>query len=127
VKRESPQMHSVKGQVIDVPVWTVSDKPEVFVRERGIWPFKRREEVKKYKMERKYGLLFTVSGVDVPEKIREDVKIAKEQAGIISNIESLRNLKEAEKLVGEEKEDEARKRCDKMAYWIKFKMDAGGD
>jgi len=55
------------------------------------------------------------------------VKIAKEQAGIISNIESLRNLKEAEKLVGEEKEDEARKRCDKMAYWIKFKMDAGGD
>jgi len=126
VKRESPQMHSVKGQVIDVPIWRVSEKPEVSMREKWrFWRFKRREKVEEYKMDRKYGLLFTVSGVDVPGKIVDDVETAKKQVSILSNIESLRNLRGAEQRVKEHEEEEARKHCDKLAYWIKFKMDAG--
>ena len=72
VKRDARMMHSVKSQVIDVPIWRLNEK-----------------------MERRIGLLFLISGVDIPLKIREDVKIAKEQDRIICDMELMKTIKQA--------------------------------
>lgn len=95
VKREAKMMHSVKSQVIDVPIWRLNEKGE---------------------MERRIGLLFLISGVDVPMKIREDVEIAREQNRIISDMELMKNLKQAAYDLQEEKKEEFEKAINRIAF-----------
>ncbi len=93
VKREAKMMHSVKSQVIDVPIWRLNEK-----------------------MERRIGLLFMVSGVDVPIKIREDAEIAREQDRIISDMEVMKGIKQAAYNLQEGKKEEFERDLGRIAF-----------
>jgi len=93
VKRIAGMMHSVKSQVVDVPIWRLNEK-----------------------MERRIGLLFLISGVDIPLKIREDVEIAREQDRIISDIDIMRETKKAAYDLQEGRKEEFRRNLDKIAF-----------
>jgi hypothetical protein len=100
VKRNAQMMHSVKSQVIDVPIWRLNEE-----------------------MERRIGLLFLISGVDIPEKIREDVRIAKEQDRIISDMELMKTIKQAAYELQEGRRDEYERALGRIARRAYTRMD----
>ncbi|MEM3372483.1 MAG: hypothetical protein QXO55_07730 [Candidatus Korarchaeum sp.] len=99
VKRMAKEMHSVKSQVIDVPLWRLVSK------ENG-----------EPSMRRYIGLLFLLSGIDIPEKIREDLRIAKEQDRIISDMEIMKLLKSAAYNLQEGKKREYTRDLKRIAF-----------
>jgi uncharacterized membrane protein YqjE len=100
VKRIAGMMHSVKSQVVDVPIWRLNEK-----------------------MERRIGLLFLISGVDIPLKIKEDVKIAKEQDRIISDMELMKAVKQAAYDLQEGRRDEYEKALSRIAFRAHRRME----
>jgi uncharacterized membrane protein YqjE len=101
VKRIAGMMHSVKSQVVDVPIWRLNEK-----------------------MERRIGLLFLISGVDIPLKIKEDVKIAKEQDRIISDMELMKAVKQAAYDLQEGRRDEYEKALSRIAFRAHRRMES---
>jgi len=101
VKRIAGMMHSVKSQVVDVPIWRLNEK-----------------------MERRIGLLFLISGVDIPLKIKEDVKIAKEQDRIISDMELMKAVKQAAYDLQEGRRDGYEKALSRIAFRAHRRMES---
>jgi hypothetical protein len=101
VKRIAGMMHSVKSQVVDVPIWRLNEK-----------------------MERRIGLLFLISGVDIPLKIKEDVKVAKEQDRIISDMELMKAVKQAAYDLQEGRRDGYEKALSRIAFRAHRRMES---
>jgi len=105
VKAEAKMMHSVKSQVIDVPVWRVERKDE------------------KEEMSRKIGLLFLISGVDIPIKIKEDVDTARDQDRIISDMELMKTMKQAAYDLQEGRREEYERALSRIAFRAHRRME----
>jgi len=105
VKTEAKMMHSVKSQVIDIPIWRVEKKDE------------------KEEMSRKIGLLFLISGVDIPIKIKEDVRVAREQDRIISDMELMKAMKQAAYDLQEGRRDEYERALSRIAFRAHRRME----
>jgi hypothetical protein len=76
------------------------------------------------KMERRIGLLFLISGVVIPLKIKEDVKVAKEQDRIISDMGLMKAVKQAAYDLQEGRRDGYEKALSRIAFRAHRRMES---